>query len=321
VVRQVLEHSREVSLALEDRDDDRDEVLTVGHAPDYSHPVPRVSVVLPAWNNGPYIGDTVRSILGQTFTDFELVVADHGSTDGTWEALQEFAHDPRVRLLTTPPGGGAERNWNRVSHEARGELVKLVCGDDLLAPRLLEEQVAELDRHDDGVVMVASPRDIVDASGRTILRSVGLAGLRGRVEGRRAIRRSVLRGANIFGEPMCVLLRRTALEAVGSWHGEPGYLIDQATYCRLLLRGDLAVVPESLAAFRVSTGQLSVELAHEQATSAAEMHRQLRELDPGLLSARDVRIGDAMASLRALQRRLLYAYLRVTRRAGPDPGR
>ena len=288
-------------------------MLTVGHGPDYSHPVPRVSVVLPAWNNAGYISDTVRSVLAQTFTDFELVVADHTSTDGTWQLLQEFAADPRVRLLTTPAGGGAERNWNRVTEEATGELVKLVCGDDLLAPDMLAKQVAELDRHDDGVVLVTSPRDIVDASGRTVLRRVGLGGLRGRVPGGRAIRRSVLRGANIFGEPCCVLFRRTTLEEAGLWHGNPGYLIDQATYCRVLLRGDLATVPEPLAAFRVSAGQWSIQLAHEQAGSAAEMHRQLREMAPELISALDVRVGDAMASLRALQRRLFYAYLRASR--------
>ena len=201
---------------------------------------PRVSVVIPSYNNDEYIEETMRSVLAQTFTDFELVVADHSSADRTWELLQQFTDDPRVRLLNTPAGGGAERNWNRVTSEATGELVKLVCGDDLLAPDALAKQVAAFDEHDDGVVMVASPRDIVDASGRRIVHNLGLGGLSGRVPGREAIRRSVLRGANIFGEPCCVLVRRTALEAVGLWHGNPGYMIDQATYCRVLLQGDLA---------------------------------------------------------------------------------
>jgi glycosyltransferase involved in cell wall biosynthesis len=270
---------------------------------------PRVSVVVPTWNNEAYVRDTLGSVLAQTFTDYELVVADHGSTDGTWELLQGFAGDPRVRLLRTPAGGGAEANWNRVTQSARGELVKLVCADDLLAPDALARQVAAVDASPDGVVMVASSRAVVDASGRTVLRDLGLAGLRGRVPGRLAIRRSVRRGANIFGEPMCVLLRRTALEAAGWWHGDPGYLIDQATYCRVLLQGDLVAVPGPLAAFRVSVGQWSVALAREQARSAAEMHRQLREHDPTLLSATDVRVGNAMARLRALQRRAFYAYL------------
>ena len=176
-------------------------------------------------------------------------------------------------------------------------------------PRPLANQVATLDAHGDGVAMVASARDIVDASGRVVIRGHGLGGLSGRVPGREAIRRSVLRGSNIFGEPCCVLLRRSALEAVGGWHGDPGYLIDQSTYCRVLLRGDLATAPGTLAAFRISSTQWSVALAREQARSVAEMHRQVAELAPGLLSSRDLRVGNARARLRAFQRRLVYLYL------------
>ncbi|MET0999541.1 MAG: glycosyltransferase family 2 protein [Marmoricola sp.] len=278
--------------------------------------VPRVSVVIPAFENEHYIRAAVESVLAQTYEDFELVVADHSSSDRTWEILQELAHDERVRLLRTPAGGGAERNWNRVTAAATGELLKLVCGDDLLRPDSLARQVAAFDEHGDGVVMVASARDIVDASGRPVVRRHGLGGLSGRVPGRQAIRRSVLRGANIFGEPCCVLLRRSTLEEVGGWHGNPGYLIDQATYCRVLLRGDLATTPGSLAAFRLSATQWSVGLARQQARSAAEMHRQISELAPGLLSRREVRVGNARAMLRELQRRLAYVYLR--RRLRPD---
>jgi len=270
---------------------------------------PRVSVVVPAFENAPYIRAAVASVLAQTYADFELVVADHSSSDGTWEILQEFAADPRVRLLRTPAGGGAVRNWNRVTEAARGELVKLVCGDDLLAPEALATQVAAFDAHGDGVVMVASARDILDASGRVVVRGHGLGGLSGRVPGREAIRRSVVRGSNIFGEPCCVLLRRSTLEAVGGWHGDPGYLTDQSTYCRVLLYGDLAIAPGTLAAFRISSTQWSVSLASEQARSVAEMHRQVAELAPGLLSSRDLRVGNARARLRAFQRRLVYLYL------------
>ncbi len=217
-----------------------------------------------------------------------------------------------MRLLQTPAGGGAERNWNNVTAAARGELVKLVCGDDLLYPDMLSTQVRAFDQHGDGVLMVTSPRDIVAASGRTIVRNHGLGGLRGRVPGVAAIRRSVLRGANIFGEPCCVMFRRSALEAVGLWHGDPGFLIDQATYCRVLLHGDLATTPTALAAFRISPTQWSVRLARVQASSAAQMHRQLADLRPGLLTPTDVRRGNLMAAARAAQRRLVYLSLRFT---------
>ncbi len=270
---------------------------------------PRVSVVIPAFQNEDYIRATVESVLAQTYQDFELVIADHSSSDRTWELLQGFTYDDRVRLLRTPAGGGAERNWNAVTETARGELVKLVCGDDLLAPECLAAQVAAFDQHSEGVVMVASARDIVDASNRPVVRGHGLAGLSGRVPGREAIRRSVVRGANIFGEPCCVLMRRTTLEEAGGWHGDPGFMIDQATYCRVLLLGDLATAPGSLAAFRLSSTQWSVELTREQARSAAQMHHEIARLAPGLLSRRDVTVGNAMARARALQRRLAYRLL------------
>ena len=67
---------------------------------------PRLSVVIPAYNNGATIEETVESILGQHEVDFELIVADHASTDDTWDRLQRFGDDPRVTLLKTPGGGG-----------------------------------------------------------------------------------------------------------------------------------------------------------------------------------------------------------------------
>lgn len=279
---------------------------------------PRVSIVIPSFNNEKYIAETMRSVLSQTFTDFELIVADHSSIDQTWEVLQEFASDSRVRLLTTPAGGGAAQNWNRVTSEAKGELLKLVCGDDVLYPESLAIQVAAFDANP-GAVMVASPRDIVDASGRPIIRNRGLAGMTGRIKGPDALRHSVLRGSNVFGEPCCVMMRRDVLESIGGWHGDPGFTIDQATYSRVLIEGDFVGTPGPLAAFRVSASQWSVRLTRQQAESAAAMHRQLADLAPETLSPADVRRGNRMARLRAWQRRLVYLYL--GRRMHPDEQR
>ena len=97
----------------------------------------RVSIVVPAYRNARYLARTMDSILAQTFRDLEVVVADHASDDGTLEIAQGYASDARVTVLTTEAGGGAVRNWNRVSKEATGEFVKLVCGDDLIHPELV----------------------------------------------------------------------------------------------------------------------------------------------------------------------------------------
>jgi glycosyltransferase involved in cell wall biosynthesis len=272
---------------------------------------PRVSVVVPAFDNAAYIEETIEAILAQSYGDFELLIADHASTDATAEIIGRFAGHPKVRLMTTPAGGGAARNWNRVTDAATGEYVKLVCADDLLYPTMLERQVAALDDAGERAVAVACQRDIVDAAGRPLLRNQGLAGLSGVVDGRRAIRRSALVGTNILGEPHCVLLRRAALLSTGGWgDGRHTFLIDQAAYARVLMTGDLVALPESLGAFRVSDTQWSVRLAKEQHRQAAQFHRQLAD-EFHLLSPTEVRIADLRAHVRAWQRRTFYLSLRL----------
>ncbi len=280
---------------------------------------PRVSVVVPAYNSVAFIDATVRSILGQTFTDFELVVSDHNSTDGTWEALQPFAADPRVRLSQLAPGGGGPANFNAVTDLATGELIKLVCGDDLLSPDCLAEQVAALETCP-GAVMAASPRDIIDAAGTPVLRNRGLAGLRGEVNGADAIRKTVLAGTNIFGEPGSVLFRRSVLVDAGGWDGRFPYLIDQATYCAVLVRGNLVAVPRSLAAFRVSPSQWSVRIGRAQAQHYIDFNREFAAAHPRLLGPHHLLVGAMKARANAYGRRVVYRWLdwRERFRVGAD---
>jgi len=275
----------------------------------------RVSVVVPAYNSVAFIDATMRSILAQTFTDFELLVSDHSSTDGTWEALQPFAADPRVRLSRLAPGGGGPANFNAVTDLATGEFVKLVCGDDVLAPESLAEQVAALDACP-AAVMAASPRDVIDAAGRIVLRNRGLGGLRGEIPGADAIRATIASGTNIFGEPASVLFRREALAQAGGWDGRYPYLIDQATYFAVLRRGNLVAVPRPLSAFRVSPSQWSVRLVREQAQQFIDYNREFAAAQPGLLRPRDLRVGAVKARANAYARRAVYRWLDWRARIG-----
>ena len=274
-----------------------------------------MSVVIPAYNNAAYIVATMESVLAQDFDDFEVIVADHSSTDDTAALLQRYADDPRVQLLSTESGGGALRNWNRVSQAATGELLKLVCGDDLLAPTALSRQVAAFDAYPTAV-LVAAQRDIIDHHGAPVVRGRGLAGLHGLVSGQVAARRAVRVGSNIFGEPACVLVDRAALERVGWWNSEFPYLVDQASYIALMLDADIVALPVTLASFRVSAGQWSVALARQQTAQAQGFHRALRAKQPTLLSDQDVRIGNARVVMMVLIRRGTYFWLRMKMAAG-----
>ncbi|MET3806921.1 glycosyltransferase involved in cell wall biosynthesis [Nakamurella sp. UYEF19] len=270
---------------------------------------PRVSVVVPSYNNGPHIEAAIHSILSQTYADFELIISDHSSTDGTWEKLQLLASDPRIRLMQVPAGGGAPANWTAVTDEARGELIKLVCGDDLLYPTSLAEQVAAFDQHPEAV-LVASQRDIVDETGVPVVQGRGVQHLHGMVDGLTAIRRTVRAGTNVFGEPACVMMRRQVLADSGGWDSRSPYLIDQATCSRVLLHGPMVAVRRPLAGFRISAQQWSVSLSREQSEHARAFHAMLRSEHEGLLSGWDVRLGDARATLMAWKRRAAYIWLR-----------
>ncbi len=105
--------------------------------------VPRVSVVVPAFNVAPYVDDCLASVRAQTLHDWECIVVDDGSTDGTAQRVRQHA-DPRIRLIGQPNSGvSAARNAGLA--QARGSYVHFLDGDDRLHPQALQRLSAELD--------------------------------------------------------------------------------------------------------------------------------------------------------------------------------
>ncbi len=105
--------------------------------------MPRVSVVIPAHNAAPFLPAALESVRAQTFTDWEVVAVDDGSSDETWSILESAG--PRVRGLRNPQAAGPAAARNRALAEATGELVAFLDADDLLLPRYLESQIACLE--------------------------------------------------------------------------------------------------------------------------------------------------------------------------------
>jgi glycosyltransferase involved in cell wall biosynthesis len=108
-------------------------------------PPARVTVVMSAYNVESFVEDAVDSVLGQTYRDFDLVVVDDGSTDGTTELLRDL-HDPRL-LVVEQPNGGVWAALNAGLRHAHRELIARMDADDLTHPRRLARQVDFLDRH------------------------------------------------------------------------------------------------------------------------------------------------------------------------------
>jgi len=102
--------------------------------------LPKVSILIPVFNRKDYISECIQSALNQTFTDFEVVVVDNASDDGTWEICQKLAaKDVRVRIFHNDSNIGPVLNWQRCFEEARGMYGKILFSDDLMAPDYLEK--------------------------------------------------------------------------------------------------------------------------------------------------------------------------------------
>jgi len=134
--------------------------------------VPKVSIYIPAYNVEKYIQAAIESALKQTYTDFEIVIVDDGSTDNTLKIIEEnYTDNPRVRWFTQANQGTAKTS-NKAISLCRGMYIGQLDADDLLKPNALEMTVAILDQHNVGYV--CSQYDIIDEHNNYIRKGYSL---------------------------------------------------------------------------------------------------------------------------------------------------
>ena len=118
---------------------------------------PRVSVLMPAYNAEKYIGESIDSILGQTFDDFELIIVNDGSTDNTAEIVRKYARqDTRIKFIDNKKNAGVAKTRNQLLDAACGEYIAFQDSDDISRPYRLATQVKFLDSHPDISVLGAA---------------------------------------------------------------------------------------------------------------------------------------------------------------------
>lgn len=125
---------------------------------------PPVSVVIPAFNHERFVAQAIDSVLGQSFTDFELVIADDASRDGTWEIVSAV-RDPRLRAFRHASNQGAHATLNEAIDQSTGRWIALLNSDDVYHPARLERLVRAA-RHAPGEACFAfTDVDFIDAAG------------------------------------------------------------------------------------------------------------------------------------------------------------
>jgi glycosyltransferase involved in cell wall biosynthesis len=126
---------------------------------------PRLSIGLPVYNGETYLAESIEALLGQSYEDFELIISDNASTDGTGDICRRYEkQDSRVRYFRQQRNIGLAPNHNFVFAQSRGDLFKWASSDDLYGRDLLKYCVAALDEHP-GVVLAHAWEAAIDEKG------------------------------------------------------------------------------------------------------------------------------------------------------------
>ena len=208
---------------------------------------PLVSVCIPAYNNAPYIMETVNSILAQTYENIELIIVDDNSSDETLQIISSVI-DPRLCIYHNDKNLGMSGNWNRCLSLCNGEFVKLICADDILHPQALEKEVQALMDHPEAVLAISDTKLIdLDGKGKGHYRRYPSSGL---TDGKRIARRGFF-SQNYFGAPLADTFRRSIAEQVGGFDPYFRYILDYDLFVSIACCGYVYVIHEDLNYFRV----------------------------------------------------------------------
>ena len=132
---------------------------------------PAVSVIMSVWNGMPYVAETIDSIVNQTFADWEFIINDNASSDGTGAyLLQRAKTEPRIKVILSPENLGCAGGFNRSLAEARGRWVAIIDADDRALLRRLERQLEFVSRFPD-IKVTSSLYYYIDRHGRRVART------------------------------------------------------------------------------------------------------------------------------------------------------
>lgn len=263
---------------------------------------PRVTVLMTTYNGAALIGESIASIIAQTYSDFELLVVDDASTDETRAVVEGFA-DPRIRLLLLPENRGIVAARNIGFAETRGRYVAALDHDDLSDPGRLAIQVAHLDAHPEIVLVASEVRFLSEGQLRPSMRPPGGDAL--------ATRWQLLTGNHLSWSS--VMFRADAVRRLGVFMRSEFELADDFDFYHRLLRiGDIVRLDRVLTTYRyhetnasrlrrAAMVQAAARVLSEayvpwlgaEAAEAAELLAQMPTEDAAKLS----RVGDLLEAL------------------------
>lgn len=233
---------------------------------------PRISVVIPTRNRAEYLVQALHSVFAQTYTDYEIVVMDDGSTDDTAQRIAAWVAQDRIRYFARQPQGvSAARNAGVA--EAHGEYIAFLDSDDLFEPTKLEKQIALFDANPTlGFVHCWFSKFQADGTELGVRDTSFFQG---------AVYPQALTHWSALMAMPCMLVRREVFVEVGGFDESMRWAEDMDLWRRIMRRYEIDLVPESLVRVRVHTESTSFDKTH--ATEGFVHYlRKAQDEDPGL---------------------------------------
>ncbi len=235
---------------------------------------PVISVIMPVYNADRYVAKAVESILAQTFTDFEFLIIDDGSSDRSRSILQHYAaRDPRIRLISRPNTGYVVA-LNEMLAKATGKYIARMDADDIALPERFAKQVAFLEANPE-FVCVGGAYQVIDDCDRLLLHHLSMP-----TEDEENQRLS-LGGHTTICHP-CAMFRRAAIAQVGDYDPDLMPTEDLDLWLRLGEVGKLANLDEPVLKYRFHNGSVSEQkqmLQQQKAKAACERAWQRRGIE------------------------------------------
>lgn len=201
----------------------------------------RLSVVMPVYNALPTLAEAIESVLRQSFRDFDFIIGDDGSTDGSLDCIAAYAaRDSRIKLLRSSVRLGPVGSSNWVARHATTPFVARMDADDISRGDRFQRQLDALATHRDAV-LVGSLYLMIDGSGKIVRgrdRSILLR--QGRGQGKKPIAHA------------SIMYRRSAFEAVGGYREGTDFFEDADLYGRIAKKGKILVIADELLLYRLS---------------------------------------------------------------------
>jgi glycosyltransferase involved in cell wall biosynthesis len=244
---------------------------------------PLVSIQTPVFNQASFIEETIRSVLGQTYENWEWIIVDDGSTDDTKDIVHSFS-DKRIRYYFQEHIGidGICDSHNKALSLSNGDFIAFIDGDDLWPARKLEEQTAAL-LPSDAVLSYGECR-LIGPGGREI-DHVGMPqdkSIAANDPVGSALKEFFLH-ANSFVYNPTVMVRRSALERINGFRQYTGLCHDFPTWSALAMEGHFLPLPICLGLWRKHDRSLTSKHAHYRFAKKIEFIRHLIDLEGGLI--------------------------------------